>query len=122
VLEPKIDGTAISLRYEKGLLVLAATRGRGNVGEDVTVNARTIRAIPLRLSHHSSAAGASIPDILEVRGEVYMDNDDFQRVNEEIVADGEEPYANPRNLTSGTLRRLDPKIVARRRWTRGSIR
>jgi len=113
VLEPKIDGTSISLRYEDGQLVLAATRGRGNVGDDVTVNARTIKSIPLTLKKDS--AKVAPPRIVEVRGEVYMDNDDFQRVNKEIVADGEEPYANPRNLTSGTLRRLDPKIVAKRR-------
>jgi DNA ligase (NAD+) len=112
VLEPKIDGTSISLRYEDGRLVLAATRGRGNVGDDVTVNARTIKAIPLRLR---SEGKNPPPPVLEIRGEVYMDNDDFQRVNKEIEAAGEEPYANPRNLTSGTLRRLDPKIVARRR-------
>lgn len=112
VLEPKIDGTSISLRYEKGELVLAATRGRGNIGEDVTVNARTIKAIPLVLRE---AKGHPIPPVLEVRGEVYMDNNDFQRVNKEIAEEGEEPYANPRNLTSGTLRRLDPKIVAKRR-------
>jgi len=111
VLEPKIDGTSISLRYENGQLVLAATRGRGNVGDDVTVNARTIKSIPLTLKDGKN----SPPPILEVRGEVYMDNDDFQRVNKEIEAAGEEAYANPRNLTSGTLRRLDPKIVAQRR-------
>jgi DNA ligase (NAD+) len=113
VLEPKIDGTSISLRYEDGRLVLGATRGRGNVGDDVTVNARTIRAIPLTLD--KDGAKVSLPGVLEVRGEVYMDNADFQRVNKEIEAEGDEPYANPRNLTSGTLRRLDPKIVARRR-------
>src|SRR4051812_1510800 len=111
VIEPKIDGTSISLRYENGQLVLAATRGRGNVGDDVTVNARTIRAIPLSLRDDSE----NFPQILEVRGEVHMDNEDFQRVNKELVADGEEAYANARNLTSGTLRRLDPKIVAKRR-------
>lgn len=113
VLEPKIDGTSISLRYENGQLVLGATRGRGNVGDDVTVNARTIKAIPLTLEQRK--AKMPPPAILEVRGEVYMDNEDFQRVNNEIVAEGEEPYANARNLTSGTLRRLDPKIVAKRR-------
>src|SRR5215212_990001 len=86
VLEPKIDGTSISLRYENGQLVLAATRGRGNVGDDVTVNARTINAIPLRLRDGDKSA--PIPAILEVRGEVYMDNEDFQRVNKEIVAEG----------------------------------
>jgi DNA ligase (NAD+) len=83
------------------------------VGDDITVNARTIRSIPLRLS--PDAAKVALPKILEVRGEVYMDNEDFQRVNKEIAAEGEEPYANPRNLTSGTLRRLDPRIVAKRR-------
>jgi DNA ligase (NAD+) len=113
VLEPKIDGASVSLRYEDGKLVLAATRGRGNVGDDITANARTIRSVPLNLQPAKGAA--RVPAVLEVRGEVYMDNDDFQRVNKEIVAEGEEPYANPRNLTAGTLRRLDPKIVAKRR-------
>jgi DNA ligase (NAD+) len=108
VLEPKIDGTSVSLRYEKGKLVLGATRGRGNLGDDVTVNVKTIKSVPLRLK-------GDVPDIVEVRGEVYMDNEDFQRVNKEIEAEGDEPYANPRNLTAGTLRRLDPKIVAKRR-------
>src|SRR4051812_36994970 len=78
VLEPKIDGTSISLRYEDGRLVLGATRGRGNVGDDVTVNARTIKSIPLTLHKDGDSVA---PPILEVRGEVYMDNDDFQRVN-----------------------------------------
>jgi DNA ligase (NAD+) len=113
VLEPKIDGTSISLRYEAGRLVLGATRGRGNVGDDVTVNVRTIKSIPLAL--RTDGAAVPPPAVLEVRGEIYMDNEDFQRVNKEIVADGDEPYANPRNLTAGTLRRLDPKIVAKRR-------
>ncbi|HEV8607389.1 MAG TPA: NAD-dependent DNA ligase LigA [Tepidisphaeraceae bacterium] len=112
VIEPKIDGASVTLRYEKGKLVLAATRGRGNVGDDITVNARTIRSIPLLLRKDDSVAP---PGILEVRGEVYMDNEDFQRVNKELVEVGEEAYANARNLTSGTLRRLDPKIVAKRR-------
>ena len=111
VLEPKIDGASVNLRYEKGVLVLAATRGRGNTGDDITANARTIRSVPLMLQKGSIPP----PPILEVRGEVYMDNDDFQRVNKELAAEGEEPYANPRNLTAGTLRRLDPKIVAKRR-------
>ncbi len=111
VLEPKIDGASINLRYEKGVLVQAATRGRGNVGDDVTVNARTIGSVPILLKRD----GPSIPEVLEVRGEVFMDNADFQRVNHELEAEGEEAYANPRNLTAGTLRRLDPKIVAKRR-------
>jgi DNA ligase (NAD+) len=113
VLEPKIDGASVSLRYEDGILVLAATRGRGNTGDDITVNARTIRSIPLRI--HPAKNAPPPPPILEVRGEVYMDNEDFQKVNKEIVAEGEEPYGNPRNLTAGTLRRLDPKIVAKRK-------
>lgn len=113
VLEPKIDGASVSLRYEEGRLALAATRGRGSVGDDITANARTIHSIPLVL--HKDGAKVAPPGILEVRGEVYMDNDDFQRVNKELVAAGEEPYANPRNLTAGTLRRLDPRIVAKRR-------
>src|SRR5207253_7917448 len=86
VLEPKIDGASVSLRYESGRLVLAATRGRGNVGDDITVNARTIKSIPLTLTAVSRGAqhrGFPIPRILEVRGEVYMDNTDFQRVNKE---------------------------------------
>src|SRR5262245_44150230 len=113
VLEPKIDGASVSLRYEGGKLVLAATRGRGNVGDDITINARTIKSIPLTL-RNADGKGAP-PRILEVRGEVYMDNDDFQRVNKEIVEAGDEPYANPRNTAAGTLRRLDPKVVAKRR-------
>src|SRR5687768_16581156 len=80
VLEPKIDGASVSLRYEDGRLVLAATRGRGNVGDDITINARTIRSVPLTLKQD----GKPLPRILEVRGEVYMDNEDFQRVNKEI--------------------------------------
>jgi DNA ligase (NAD+) len=113
VLEPKIDGASVSLRYEQGRLALAATRGRGNVGDDITANARTIKSIPLVL--RQDGASVAIPKVLEVRGEVYMDNEDFQRVNKELAAEGEEPYANPRNLTAGTLRRLDPRIVAKRR-------
>jgi DNA ligase (NAD+) len=113
VMEPKIDGASISLRYEAGKLVLGATRGRGNVGDDVTANVRTIKSVPLLL--HRDGAEVDPPGILEVRGEVYMDNDDFQRVNKDLVAEGEAAYANPRNLTAGTLRRLDPKIVAKRR-------
>ena len=113
VLEPKIDGASVSLRYEAGRLVLAATRGRGNTGDDITANARTMHSVPLSLRREKGVPAP--PAVLEVRGEVYMDNDDFQRVNQQLEADGEEPYANPRNLTAGTLRRLDPKVVAKRR-------
>ena len=111
VLEPKIDGASVSLRYQDAHLVLAATRGRGNTGDDITANAKTIQAIPLKLKHKKN----SPPPVLEVRGEVYMDNEDFQRVNQQLVAEGEEPYANARNTTAGTLRRLDPKMTAKRR-------
>jgi DNA ligase (NAD+) len=113
VLEPKIDGASVSLRYEGGQLVLAATRGRGNTGDDITANAKTMRSVPLSLRQEKGTPPP--PAVLEVRGEVYMDNDDFQRVNKELEAEGEEPYANPRNLTAGTIRRLDPKKVAKRR-------
>jgi len=107
--DPKIDGVAMSLRYEKGRLVRAATRGDGTTGDDVTANIRAIRAIPTRLS------GADVPDILEIRGEVYMPLKEFDRTNSERAAAGEEPFMNPRNSTAGTLKQLDPKIVASRR-------
>lgn len=109
VLEPKVDGVAASLRYEKGLLVLAATRGDGRRGDDITHNARTISSIPLRL--HDGA----IPEVIEVRGEVYMPSAEFQRINSQREADGEPVFANPRNSTAGTLKQLDPKIVAQRK-------
>src|SRR3954464_3115869 len=84
VIEPKIDGASISLRYQNGRLALAATRGRGNVGDDITINARTIKSVPLTLR---SDVKVPPPPVVEVRGEVYMDNEDFQRVNKEIEAD-----------------------------------
>ncbi len=107
VLEPKIDGVAISLRYENGLLVRAVTRGDGTTGDDVTVNVRTIKSIPLRLSD-------SPPDVLEVRGEVYMTRKGFAALNEERQEAGLEPFANPRNACAGSLKQLDPRIVASR--------
>lgn len=107
VLEPKIDGVAVSLRYERGRLVLGATRGDGNRGDDITHNVRTIRAIPLVLRDHA-------PELLEVRGEVFMDNETFQRINCEQERSGKETYANPRNFTAGTLKQLDPRIAASR--------
>jgi len=109
VLEPKVDGVASTLRYENGALVLAATRGDGRRGDDITTNARTIRAIPLRLED------GKIPKILEVRGEIYMTNADFQRINKAREEAGEETYKNPRNLTTGALKQLDPKITAERK-------
>jgi DNA ligase (NAD+) len=110
VLEPKIDGVASSLRYEKGVLVLAATRGDGTTGDDITAQARTINSIPLRLHDDGK-----LPDVLEVRGEIFMANADFQRINKDRAAEGLEIFKNPRNLTTGTLKQLDPKITAQRR-------
>ena len=105
--ELKFDGLAISLRYEQGVLVLAATRGDGSTGEDVTRNVRTLRQIPLRLH------GAP-PPVLEVRGEIFMRRDDFERLNVAQEAAGQKRFVNPRNAAAGSLRQLDPTITARR--------
>ncbi len=118
VAELKFDGLAMSLRYENGVLVQAATRGDGEVGEDVTQNIRTIRQIPLRLN---AAAAFDMPAILEVRGEVYMRRDEFEALNdrqrEKIAqgAKGEKTFVNPRNAAAGGVRQLDPAIAAQRR-------
>jgi DNA ligase (NAD+) len=106
--ELKFDGLAISLRYEQGVLVRAATRGDGEVGEDVTQNVRTIRAIPLRLNTEQA------PAILEIRGEVYMRRDDFERLNEQQRQRGEKTFVNPRNAAAGSLRQLDSTITRQR--------
>ncbi|MBN1673761.1 MAG: NAD-dependent DNA ligase LigA [Kiritimatiellae bacterium] len=109
VLEPKIDGVAVSLRYEEGLFVQGSTRGDGRVGDDITNNLRTVRSIPLRLQGEGPP-----PAVLEVRGEVFMPKTLFARLNREREEAGQETFANPRNATAGSLKQLDPKIVAAR--------
>ena len=108
IVDPKIDGVAVSLRYERGLLALAATRGDGVRGDDITANARTIRAIPLQLS------GAGWPDVLEVRGEIYWPRSAFKAYNTKRIEAGLDTFANPRNGAAGTLKQLDPRAVADR--------
>ncbi|RKY23898.1 MAG: DNA ligase (NAD(+)) LigA, partial [Planctomycetota bacterium] len=110
VVELKIDGLAISLRYEKGRLVTAATRGDGETGDDVTANVRTIKAVPLVL-----LSDGSVPDVLEVRGEVYMPTGAFVELNKLRIKAGEPSFANPRNAAAGSLKLLDAKITAERK-------
>ena len=134
LVEPKIDGLAVSLRYEDGVFKTGATRGDGETGDDITENLRTIRSIPLRISttpggtgsrpSQTSASDAAMPEsvtrrsaslrILEVRGEVYLPVAGFQRIREQMIAAGEEPFANARNTAAGTLKQLDPATVAKR--------
>lgn len=111
--EPKFDGLAITLTYERGVLVQGATRGDGAVGEDVTANIRTIRSIPLNL-HHDLKPGTVIPPLLEVRGEVLMMKRAFAELNERQAAKGEKLFVNPRNAAAGALRQLDARITATR--------
>ena len=108
VCEPKLDGVAVSLLYSQGLLVRGATRGDGKVGEDITANVRTINSIPLRLN------GDGIPELLEVRGEIYLPRDGFDKINAAAIAKGDKPFVNPRNAAAGSLRQLDSKITASR--------
>jgi len=108
VAEPKLDGAAVSLRYEAGMLVRAATRGDGYAGEDITHNVRTIESVPLRLR------GEDVPELLEVRGEVFMPLDGFRAFNEEAARRGEKLLVNPRNGAAGSLRQLDPRLTATR--------
>jgi DNA ligase (NAD+) len=108
VCEPKMDGVAVDLTYRDGVLALGTTRGDGINGEDITANIKTIRSIPLRLM------GKGCPPYLNIRGEVYMQKTDFRNLNHEQEAAGEKVYANPRNLTAGSLKQLDPRITASR--------
>ena len=128
-VEPKVDGVAMSLRYENGQLSIGATRGDGTTGDDITANLKTIRSVPMRLRKIGKAekkaakSGQSslfeesqhgIPPLLEVRGEVYLTKTGFQKLNAERAAAGEETFANPRNAAAGSLKQLDPRIVAKR--------
>jgi DNA ligase (NAD+) len=109
--EPKIDGLAIALTYQNGTLVRAATRGDGEVGEDVTLNVSTIQDVPHQLTPH---AGWPMPTTIEVRGEVYMRSDEFAALNQRLVERGDKPHANPRNAAAGSLRQKDSRITASR--------
>lgn len=123
--EPKLDGLAVSLIYEHGILVRAATRGDGTTGEDITANAKTIKAIPLKLTLpqdngtkvDAEYAAQEIPEYLDVRGEVFMPRDGFKRWNDNAIAHGQKPLVNPRNAAAGSLRQQDPKITAERPLT-----
>jgi len=120
--EPKFDGLSMNLTYENGVFVRAATRGDGTVGDDVTANVKTIRTIPLRLLENQRPA----PRLVEVRGEVIMAIEDFKRLNQERLRNGEEPFANPRNAAAGSVRQLDPAVTASRKlnffgWGIGGI-
>jgi len=111
VAEPKLDGLAVNLIYEDGLFQRGATRGDGFTGEDVTQNLKTISSMPLRIKQKASR---SVPEFIEVRGEVYIEKKPFAKLNRRREEDGEDPFANPRNAAAGSLRQLDPKVTARR--------
>ncbi|HWY30822.1 MAG TPA: hypothetical protein VNX46_08720, partial [Candidatus Acidoferrum sp.] len=111
MVEPKVDGVAISLRYENGVFTVGATRGDGSTGDDITPNLRTIRSISQRL--HGTRPDAN-PTMLEVRGEVYLTKTGFEKLNVERKAAGEETFANPRNAAAGSLKQLDARLVAKR--------
>ena len=109
VMEPKVDGVSISVHYRHGKLALGVTRGDGAEGDDITANLKTVRAIPLELNTEKSARA-----LLEVRGEAYMAIKEFEAINAKLAAAGEKPFPNARNATAGTLKQLDPKLVAQR--------
>jgi DNA ligase (NAD+) len=112
VVEPKIDGLAVSVTYEQGELVRAVTRGNGVEGDDITANARTISSLPARLQ---AEGGVPVPEVIEIRGEIFLTLAEFQRINRQREEAGEPLYANPRNLAAGTIKQLDPREVAQRR-------
>jgi DNA ligase (NAD+) len=114
VVEPKIDGLAINLRYENGIFTCGATRGDGTSGDDITANLKTIRSIPAQLRAGGRGVAADGPKLLEVRGEVYLTKAGFEKLNAERRAAGEDIFANPRNAAAGSLKQLDPRIVAKR--------
>ena len=111
IAEPKLDGLAVNLIYEKGLFTRGATRGDGATGEDVTQNIKTISSLPLKMKN---TGNMPIPSFIEIRGEVYIESEPFQKLNRRRIDEGEEPFANPRNAAAGSLRQLDSKITARR--------
>ncbi|MCB0880061.1 MAG: NAD-dependent DNA ligase LigA, partial [Thermoleophilia bacterium] len=113
VTEPKIDGLAMSLTYERGRFVRAVTRGDGTQGEDVTHNVRTIRSVPMRL-RAPDGSSSPIPELVEVRGEVYLSRSGFEQLNEQRLADGLPVFMNPRNAAAGTIRQHDPALAAQR--------
>ena len=116
VVEPKIDGLSVVLHYRQGLFVQGATRGDGEVGEDITANLRTVRAIPLRIPVSRSAA-LNVPRVLVVRGEAFIPIREFEKLNEQLQQAGQKTYLNPRNTAAGSLRQLDPSLTASRPLT-----
>ena len=112
VVEPKVDGLAVSLRYENGAFTTGATRGDGTTGDDITANLKTIRSVPLKIGRDGMLPSQT--GVLEVRGEVFMRKAGFEKLNAERKSAGEEMFANPRNAAAGSLKQLDPKIVAKR--------
>jgi len=112
-VEPKIDGLAVELVYEKGLITAASTRGNGMIGEDITANVKTIPSIPFKLTH--STGDRPVPELLEVRGEIYMEIEAFRKLNSDRVANNQPIFINPRSAAAGSVRQLDPGITAQRR-------
>jgi DNA ligase (NAD+) len=115
VVEPKLDGLTVVLHYRNGTFVMGATRGNGEVGEDITENLRTINALPLQIP--VSGDGPVIPEVLVVRGEALITKADFEKLNHRLAEQGQKTYLNPRNTAAGSLRQLDSRITAQRPLT-----